>query len=588
MTPARHEHTLASTCFASLAAGEPPIAVATSLVAGLPSDVQAAVSVVCAALQQTDHALVSQVLTLALHRALGRSGWSTALAARSLLGALPMGLLSPPPRLWELCVCVCGALAELPLAECSGEERLRALRLALSVLHMPAHRAATTAPSATATATSPSVLVRPSHDGAKRAKTLPHLPARGIALRRAAARLLLALIEPRRADGGDGGGGGAAPAVTVYAALVAQRRVLRATALEAAPSISPLTSSSASSSSSAAAASLPAFLLPPTPLAVEAEGAAAEGAAASLALAAMARRQAALSEALRAGFAPTAASASASAGGEDEGRAWHWVCPLLAATQPAGAPQCAWGQPPRPAALLLPPSEARRGAAWQSSVDLVGRLISGWAPPKVVLLACEEAAAAAAEAEAEVAEAERGGTQGGAQGGAHGGVASGRSELGRAILYAAMLREIEREIERHREIEIEAEQEREQEREQLQLRQTERQTERQTAGGGAAAAGGAGEAEEAAAAVELLSGYWDTWHPLLDTLYALCAESKGGLRLSLPPLFAALQARGVRHNVLPHLLCACYHRWENPPQRQQQQPSPTQLYEQVLHASRRT
>ena len=134
MTPV-HGHTLASSCFASLAAGEPPIAVAASLVAGLPSDVQAAVSVVCAALQQTDHALVSQVLTLALHRALGRSGWSTSLAARSLLRALPAGMLSPPPHLCELCVCVCGALAELPLAECSGEERLRALRLSLAVLH---------------------------------------------------------------------------------------------------------------------------------------------------------------------------------------------------------------------------------------------------------------------------------------------------------------------------------------------------------------------------------------------------------------------------------------------------------------------
>ena len=189
MTPVRHEHTLASSCFASLAAGEPPIAVATSLVAGLPSDVQAAVSVVCAALQQTDHALVSQVLTLALHRALGWSGWSTALAARSLLSALPAGMLSPPPHLCELCVCVCGALAELPLVECSGEERLRALRLSLAVLHMPAHRAST-APPAT------SAVVRPSHDGAKRAKTLPHPPARAVALRRVCggvlARLMLA------------------------------------------------------------------------------------------------------------------------------------------------------------------------------------------------------------------------------------------------------------------------------------------------------------------------------------------------------------------------------------------------------------
>jgi len=381
MAPVRHEYTLASSCFASLAAGEPPIAVAASLVAGLPSDMQAAVSVVCAALQQTDHALVSQVLTLALHRALGRSGWSTALAARSLLSALPVGMLSPPPRLWELCVCVCGALAELPLAECSGEERLRALRLSLAVLHMPAHRAATepsATASSTATSTATSIVARPSHDGAKRAKTLPHMPARAVALRRAATRLLLALIEPRRGDGGDGGDGAAAPAVTVYAALVAQRRVLRATALEAAPSLSsfsnPLSSSSSSSSSttaaSTAASSLPSFLLPPTPLAAETEGAAAEGAAASLALAGMARRQVALSEALRGGFAPAAASASASAsaseGREEEGKAWHWVCPLLAATQPAGAPQCAWGQPPRPAALLLPPSEARRGAASHS------------------------------------------------------------------------------------------------------------------------------------------------------------------------------------------------------------------------------
>tara|TARA_B100000768_G_C10986446_1_gene252067 strand:- start:84 stop:482 length:399 start_codon:yes stop_codon:yes gene_type:complete len=132
-----------------------------------------------------------------------------------------------------------------------------------------------------------------------------------------------------------------------------------------------------------------------------------------------------------------------------------------------------------------------------------------------------------------------------------------------------MLREIEREVERHREVEAENEH--------LRLRQ-------KTDVG--AAAGGAAQAEEAAAAQELLSGYWDTWHPLLDTLYALCAD-KGGLRLSLPPLFAALQARGVRHNVLPHLLCACYHKWENPPQRQQQ-PSAAQLYEQVLHDSRRT
>ena len=139
-----------------------------------------------------------------------------------------------------------------------------------------------------------------------------------------------------------------------------------------------------------------------------------------------------------------------------------------------------------------------------------------------------------------------------------------------------MLREIEREIERHREIEAEMER--------LQLRQ---KTDVKIDAG--ATAGGAGAAEEAAAAQELLSGYWDTWHPLLDTLYSLCAESKDGLRLSLPTLFAALQARGVRHNVLPHLLCACYHRWEKPPQRHQlqQQPSAAQLHEQVLHDSRR-
>ena len=502
---------LVSSCFASLAAGEPPIAVATSLVAALPSDVQAAVRVVCAALQQTDHALVSQVLTLALHRALGRSGWSTALAARSLLSALPEDTLLPPPRLWELCVCVCGALAELPLAECSGEEQLRALRLALAVLHMPDHRAARVGPSDAAAST----MAWRSRDGAKRAKTLAHLPARAVALRRAAAQLLLALLEPRRVDGA------AAPAVTAYAAMVAQRRVLRATALETASSPSPsslssTTSSSSTSSSASSPCPLPSFLLPPAPLPPTTECAAAEGATPSLVLGAVARRQATLSEALRGGFAPSATAAST---GLEAQRAWHWVCPLLAATQPAGAPLCAWGRAASPAALLLPPCEMQRGAAWQSSVDLVGNLMRSWAPPVVMLRVCEEAAAVAAEAEAGVTEVGRSGTQGGA--------GPGRSELARSLLYAAMLREIERGCGRSREIE------RGYAGESRGESRGESGT-RARAGVGAAmgqlAAGavgavGAEEAEETAAAVELLSGYWEPWHPLLDTLYALCSDN---------------------------------------------------------------
>ena len=337
------------------------MAVAASLVAALPSDVQAAVSLVCAALQQTDHTLVSQVLTLTMHRALGRGGWSTSLAARALLSALPERMLSPPRRLWELCVCVCGALAELPLVECSGEEQLRALRLALAVLHMPGNRAAALPDTNTPA---------PSHDGAKRAKTLPHLPARAAALRRAATRLLLALLEPR---------GATAPACTAYSAMVAQRRVLRATALETAAASSAPTSASTSASSSPP----PSSLLPPAPLLMVEEGAVAEGPAASLALGAVTRRQAALSEALRGGFAPfapfapsaapAASAAPTSSNGPEAQRVWHWVCPLLAAAQPAGAPLCAWGRAVSPAALLLPPSEARRGAAWHSSVDRIGR-----------------------------------------------------------------------------------------------------------------------------------------------------------------------------------------------------------------------
>ena len=48
--------------------------------------------------------------------------------------------------------------------------------------------------------------------------------------------------------------------------------------------------------------------------------------------------------------------------------------------------------------------------------------------------------------------------------------------------------------------------------------------------GEAEEAGGAAEAEEAAAAQELLSRCWETWPPLLDTLYSLSplpGESKG-------------------------------------------------------------
>ena len=134
-------------------------------------------------------------------------------------------------------------------------------------------------------------------------------------------------------------------------------------------------------------------------------------------------------------------------------------------------------------------------------------------------------------------------------GGVGGGVGGGRSGLGRELLYAAMLREIER---------------------CCAASPGESRAAVRAAGqlAVASAAGtGAEGAGEAAAAEELLSGSWDAWHPLLDSLYALCSDSGGSfseLRISLPPLFAALKARGLRHNILPHLLCACYHRWENP------------------------